>query len=205
MVKYLQNKPVIGIIAACIVICSAMIQPAVAQFGGAAGTLAPTRTQYGDYNSRPPRGRQPVDRQQQRNQASETAAREMDQILVQILEMVNQQARPHQEMLDTSKKAVLAARKYVKQYSTGLKCEILMLRAWNGYFTDDMPTAVIAAKQAYQTDSANRDAEATHVTIEEIGRLTLWGMVIFHSASMSKRSKWLKRVSIGTLQLTVHW
>ena len=165
MVKYLQNKPVIGIIAACIVICSAMIRPAVAQFGGAAGTLAPTQIQYGDNNRGRPRGGQPVNRQQQANQASETAAREMDQLLIQTLEMVNQQTRPQQEMLDTSKKAVIAARKYVKQYSTGLKCEILMLRAWNGYFADDMPTAMIAAKQAYDLDSTNRDAEATHVAM----------------------------------------
>jgi len=165
MLKYLQNKPVIGIIAASIVICSAMIRPAVAQFGGAGGTLATTRIQYGDYGRGRPQGRQPVNKQQQIKQASETAAREMDQLLVQTLEMVNQQTRPQQEMLDTSKKAVLAARKHVKQYSAELKCEILMLRAWNGYFDDDMPTAVMAAKQAYQTDSANRDAEATHVTM----------------------------------------
>ncbi|MCD6393072.1 MAG: hypothetical protein J7M40_06150 [Planctomycetes bacterium] len=165
MLKYLQNKPVISIIAACIVICAAMIRPANAQFGGASGVLAPTRIQQGDYGRDRSQGRQPVNRQQQAKQAIQTAAREMDQTLVQILEMVNKQARPRPEMLDASKRTAAIAGKYGKQYSAGLRCEILMLRAWNGYYADDMPTAVMAARQAYQTDSTNRDAEATHVTM----------------------------------------
>ena len=68
MLKYLQNKPVIGIIAVCVVICSAMIRPADAGFGGAGGVMAPTRIQQGDYERRP-QGRQPVNRQQQAQQA----------------------------------------------------------------------------------------------------------------------------------------
>ncbi len=165
MSKYLQNKPVISIIAACVVICSVLIRPAGAGFGGAGGVLAPTRIQYGDYGRERSQNRQPVNRREQAQQAIETAAREMDQMLVQVLEMVNRQARPRPEMLDTSKRAVTAAGRYAARYSTGLKCEILMLRAWNGYFANDMPTAVMAASQAYKIESTNRDAEATHVTM----------------------------------------
>ncbi|RKY07156.1 MAG: hypothetical protein DRP66_07340 [Planctomycetota bacterium] len=165
MSKYLLNKPVVGIIAACVVISSVLIRPAGAQFGGAGGALAPTRIQYGDYDRERPQNRQPVNRRQQAQQSIETAAREMDRMLVQILEMVNRQARPQPEMLDASKRAATAAGKYASRYSAALKCEILMLRAWNGYFADDMPTAVMAAAQAYKTNSTNRDAEATYVAM----------------------------------------
>ena len=155
MSKYLQDKPVIGIIAVCVIICAAMTQPAGAQFGRA-----------GDgYDAGSGQPRQPVDRQQQAKLAMETAAREMDQMLVQILEMVNRQTRPQPDMLDASKRAAAAAGKYATRYNAALKCEIFMLRAWNGYFADNMPTAMMAASQAYKTDSTNRDAEATQVII----------------------------------------
>ena len=165
MSKYLQNKPVVSIIAACVVICSMLIRPAGAQFGGAGGVLAPTRIQYDDYGRERPQSRQPVGRREQAQQAIDTAAREMDQMLVQVLEMVNRQGRPRPEMLDTSKRAVTVAGKYAARYSAAMKCEILMLRAWNGYFADDMPIAMKAAKAAYSTYSTNRDAEATYVTM----------------------------------------
>ncbi len=165
MSKCLQNKPVISIIAACVVICSMLTRPAGAQFGGAGGVLAPTRIQQGDYGRGRSQNRQPVGRRDQAGQAIDIAAREMDQMLVQVLEMVNQQARPRPEMVDASKRAVIAARKYGPRYSAALKCEILMLQAWNGYFADDMPTAVMAASKAYKTNSTNRDAEATNATM----------------------------------------
>ncbi len=165
MSKYLQNKPVISIIAACVVVCSMLTRPAGAGYGGAGGVLGPTRILQGDYGRERPQNRQPVGRRDQAAQAIETAAREMDQMLVQVLEMVNQQARPRPEMLDASKRTVIAARKYGTRYSAALKCEILMLQAWNGYFADDMPTAVMAASKAYKTNSTNRDAEATNATM----------------------------------------
>ncbi len=165
MSKYLQNKPVISIIAACVVICSVLIRPAGAGFGGAGGVLGPTRIQQGDYGRPGSQNRQPPGRRELAQQAIETAAHEMDQMLVEVLEMVNQHGRPQPEMVDASKRAVIAARKYATRYSAALKCEILMLQAWNGYFAGDMPTAVMASSQAYKTDSTNRDAEATQATM----------------------------------------
>jgi len=157
MSRYLQNKTVMSIITTFIVMCSVPTRYAGAQFGGAGGVLQPARIQQGDYGYDPRSGqpRQRMDPRQQAQQQIQTAAQEMDQMLVKILEMVNQQLAPRPEMLDQSKRVVTAAKKYAKRYSNALKCEILMLQSWNGYFTDDMPTAMMAASAAYKINSSS--------------------------------------------------
>jgi len=152
------------VLTLCLVVAAA--PPLWAQFGTGSEVIGPMRTLQGDDDRQPARaGDRTTERRQQAQDVIQESARQLDETLVGVLEMVNRQEKPTPEQIENYKAAYEAAKKYTTRFDDGLQCETFMLQAWTDYFAKNVQQAYLAAKRACETDRANRDANATQAAM----------------------------------------
>lgn len=114
-----------------------------------------------------PSGRRSSRRSDSSQQAKD-AAREINDVLDDILEHVADGRKPSSQLLENAQNQLMSARKYAREMEDEDQAEYFMLLGWAGYFNNDQKEALIGAKQAFKLAPDNPDAQATFAAISMV-------------------------------------
>lgn len=83
---------------------------------------------------------------------------EIQEVLKEVLETVNQNRRPEQEMLEKGQQLLVDNKRHAQNYDTDQRAAYMLLQAWTSYYQDDLSAAMNWAIRAGKTDETSRDA-----------------------------------------------